>query len=56
MSSRSLVWVSVSLGSLIGGAVPALFGAGALSMAAFVGGVVGSLAGLWAGVRLTDGL
>jgi uncharacterized membrane protein YeaQ/YmgE (transglycosylase-associated protein family) len=39
-------------GSLLGGWVPTLFGAGAISMASFVGSLVGAAAGIYGGYQV----
>jgi uncharacterized protein YcfJ len=53
MSSKSLIWIGMVIGSVIGGIVPKLWGANAFSMSAIATSAVGGLAGIWAGYRLS---
>ncbi len=53
MKAKTLVMIGMIVGSTIGGCVPSLWGAGAFSLASVVLGVVGGLAGIWAGFRLS---
>jgi hypothetical protein len=46
----------ILVGSTAGGFVPDLWHAGMLSLSGVVFGLVGGIAGLWVGVRLTDSL
>ncbi len=49
MSTRTAIWIGLFVGSLIGGAIPELFGAGLLSAWAIVGNFAGGLIGIWIG-------
>ena len=49
---RRVIWLCVLAGSILGGLVPEAWGASGFGLAAFVGGAVGALAGVWAGVRI----
>lgn len=53
MKAKTLVMLGMIVGSTIGGYVPSLWGAGAFSLASVALGVVGGLAGIWAGFRLS---
>lgn len=52
MSDRIVIWVFISIGGTVGAFVPALFGAGWLSLWSIVTSTIGSLAGIWVGYRL----
>jgi len=49
---KRLLMMGVLIGSLIGGCVPSLFGAGFLSLWGIVGGTVGAILGLWITYRI----
>jgi hypothetical protein len=51
---RSVTGMCVGFGTLVGGYVPALWGASGFSAIAVVFGAVGGLAGLWLGLRFTS--
>lgn len=48
---KTMVYAGVTLGALLGGYLPVLLGAGALSLTSFVGGTIGGFVGLWAGYK-----
>ena len=54
MSQKALVWVSLLIGSTVGGYVPTLWGADLLSVSGIVGSVVGGLAGIWGAYKLSQ--
>jgi uncharacterized membrane protein YeaQ/YmgE (transglycosylase-associated protein family) len=41
------------IGSLIGGCIPSIFGAGVFSMWGLLGSTVGAILGLWIAYRIT---
>jgi len=49
---KSLVWIGVSVGSLLGSWLPSLFGAGMLSLWGVFGGFVGAIVGIWVVFKL----
>ncbi len=53
MKSKSLVWIGMVVGSVVGGFVPKLWGAGMFSMSALATSTAGGLVGIWAGYRLS---
>jgi hypothetical protein len=53
MSAKALIMIGVIVGSALGGYVPALWGAGGLSMASVVAGAVGGILGIWGGYRVS---
>lgn len=44
---KSLVWVGMFVGSMVGSFVPALWGAGVFSFSSFIFGVLGAILGIW---------
>ncbi len=53
MNSKSLVWIGMVVGSVVGGFVPKLWGAGMFSMGSIATSAAGGLAGIWAGYKLS---
>lgn len=52
MSSKTMIWVSVFVGSTLGAYLPNLWGAGFLSPWSVIGSVVGGLLGVYVGYKL----
>jgi hypothetical protein len=52
--TKGLVYLLVFVGGIIGSYVPVLFGQDAFSAISIIGGVIGSLAGIWAAVKLQN--
>jgi len=52
MSTKTWVWIGLFIGSTVGGYIPALFGAGLLSVWGIVGSTIGAFIGIWVGYRL----
>ena len=50
---RRVLWMSVGLGSTVGGFVPMLFGQSSFSAASLLGSVVGCFAGIWLAARVS---
>lgn len=42
-----LIWIFISIGGLIGGYIPALFGQGPISWWSILTGTIGSFFGIW---------
>jgi hypothetical protein len=53
---KSLIYIGIFVGGAIGSYIPALFGQDMFSFASIVGGLVGSVAGLWAGYKMGTNL
>jgi outer membrane lipoprotein SlyB len=51
-TTKAPIWVGMVAGSLLGGWIPTLFGAGAISVSAVIGSVVGGLAGIYLGYQV----
>ena len=52
MSSKTVIYIFLTIGSIAGGWVPTLWGAGALSLQGLVGSIVGGALGIWIGFKL----
>ena len=52
--SKKFIWGGLFLGSSIGGMVPAMWGGDLLSGWGIVMSLVGGLAGIWAGYRVSQ--
>ncbi len=53
MNSKSLIMIGLVVGSTLGSYVPALWGAGWLSIASLLTGGIGGLLGIWAGYKVS---
>jgi len=53
MNSKSLIMIGLVVGSIVGSYVPALWGAGWLSIASVLIGGIGGLLGIWAGYKVS---
>jgi hypothetical protein len=56
MSRKTLVWIGLSIGSLVGGYVPLLWGADVLSFSPLLFSAAGGILGIWLGFKLGDWL
>lgn len=54
MSKKTLISAGVIIGSIIGGYLPLLFGAGLLSYSSVLFSGVGGILGIWVGYKLGD--
>ncbi|MDE2041229.1 MAG: hypothetical protein KGI59_02510 [Patescibacteria group bacterium] len=52
MSTKTLIWISITVFGTIGGYVPTLWGASAFGFSSVIGSTLGGLFGIWAGFRL----
>ena len=52
MSSKSLIWIFMFIGSSVGGFIPTLWGAGFLSLSSVFLTAIGGIAGIWLGFKL----
>ena len=51
---RSIIGLCATFGTVAGGYVPSVWGAGSFSLASVVFAALGGCAGLWLGVRLSS--
>jgi hypothetical protein len=54
MSRKKLIWIFLTIGSLIGGYLPMVWGGDMLSLSSVLLSGVGGFAGIWLGYRLGD--
>jgi len=54
MSRNQLIWILLTIGSLIGSYLPTLWGAGFLSISSVILSAVGGFAGIYLGFKLGD--
>jgi len=52
--SKKLVYLLSVVGGTIGSYIPVLFGSSGFSAASMIGFVIGSFAGIYAGIKLSD--
>ena len=52
MSTKALVFIFMSIGSVVGSYVPALWGGDTFSMSSLVLGSVFAIVGIWVGFRI----
>lgn len=53
MSRKQLVWIGVFIGSALGGFVPSLWGASALSFSSVFGTFIGGVLGIWVAFKIS---
>jgi hypothetical protein len=51
---RSAIGLCGGVGMFVCGYVPVLWGASSFSLSSFLFGVIGAIAGIWAGVRISE--
>ena len=54
MNDKRLIMFGMIVGSVLGGWLPSLWGAGGFNMTSIVTSTVGGLAGIWAGWKLAN--
>lgn len=54
MDSKKIVLIGMTIGSLIGGFVPMLWGAGTFSMASLIGNAFGGIVGIYLGFQVSQ--
>ena len=52
MESNKLIWIGMTVGTVVGSFIPLLWGAGELSMSSIIFSAIGGFAGIWLGFRL----
>ncbi|MBI3589080.1 MAG: hypothetical protein HY093_01545 [Candidatus Liptonbacteria bacterium] len=53
MSSKSIIWLGMIVGSTVGSFVPALWGSGVFSYSSLFFSALGGVVGIWLGFRLS---
>ncbi|MBI3627815.1 MAG: hypothetical protein HY220_03700 [Candidatus Sungbacteria bacterium] len=54
MSRKSLIWIGLFVGSMIGGFIPELWGAGIFSFSGTLGSAVGTILGVWLAFKISN--
>ncbi len=54
MSSKHLIWIGMTIGSLVGGYIPTLWDPSLFSISGIIGSTIGGIAGIWAGFKLSQ--
>jgi len=52
VSTKSIVWISVFIFSIIGGYIPVILGSSILSLSSLFGNGAGGLFGIWIGLKI----
>ena len=53
MNTKSLIWIGVFVGSGVGGMLPLLWGGDAFGISSIFWSMIGGLAGIWGGFKLS---
>jgi len=54
MSSKTLIFIGMMIGSTIGSYIPALWGAGLFSFSSIISGALGAILGIYVGFKLSN--
>ncbi len=54
MDAKKIVLLGLTIGSLIGGYIPMLWGAGALSIASLIGNTLGGIVGIYIAFQVSQ--
>lgn len=54
MNSKALVWIGMTVGSLIGSFIPDLWGADMFSLSSLIFGSIGAIVGIYIGFKLSN--
>ncbi len=54
MSKKALIWVGLTVGSAVGGYLPALWGGDLISFSSVILSAAGGIAGIWLGYRFGE--
>jgi hypothetical protein len=53
--NKGLLYLCITIGGIVGGYIPVLFGAGGLSLISILGGTIGSFFGIWLAYKIDNG-
>jgi len=53
VSTKSLIWIGVFIGSTVGSFIPMLWGGDLLGVSSILWSTIGGLAGIWGGFKLS---
>jgi len=54
MSSKTVIYIGMIIGSITGGYIPVLFGAGIFSYISILFSGIGGILGIWIGLKLSN--
>jgi hypothetical protein len=54
MSRKTLIWIGLTVGSAVGGYLPALWGGNLISLTSVALSAVGGIVGIWLGYRFGE--
>ena len=54
--TKKFIWIGLFVGSTLGNMVPMIWGGDAISVSGFLFSLVGGIAGIWAGYRISQSL
>jgi len=54
MSTKSIIWIGVFVGSTVGGLIPSLWDSNMFSFSSIIGSTVGGLLGIWGAFKLSQ--
>ncbi len=54
MNSKALVWIGMTVGSLIGSLIPDLWGTDMFSLSSLIFGSIGAIVGIYIGFKLSN--
>ena len=54
MNRKILIWIGLSVGSMVGSYVPMLWGSGFFSFSSVLGSAVGGSLGIWLGFKIGE--
>ena len=54
--SAIFIWLGLFIGSAIGSYIPCLWGESIFSLSSLIGGIIGSVVGIWIGFKLSQWL
>jgi len=54
MNSKTLIWIFATIGSVVGGFIPSLWGADMFSLSPLVFGSVGAIIGIYIGYKMSN--
>jgi len=55
MSTKSLIWIFLTVGSTVGAYIPDLWGSSVLSFSSIILSGAGGIAGIWLGYKISHG-
>jgi hypothetical protein len=54
MERKQLIWIGAMVGGAIGNYLPLLWGGSSLSFTSIILGLIGGIAGIWAGFKISS--